>query len=431
MQTRRAPLIGLMMALFAAPGQAQNQDWWFEVEVVLYKQGQAVEALDEQFPQPVATPYDRRAMDLLSPLLHPDTSALRAALPTCQPGESKDALPFAVADTQLLEEVQQQLDESAKQPASVIQGSISAQDPMSDFPAHIVAALPNADLPAWRNEDFVDLYPLMRTGCQYDFELAWLDDLVVPHPRAEDFVEQAPTWPNGEEKPYALTPYLLPTEQLQLSQLARDLYRQRGIAPLMHLAWRQPVKFGRSKAQAMRLFAGRNFAKSYDLNGYTIQPEEQVTLQESADTPVEALDLMAQVEQALAGPLVLETQPTEALPETESTNELWELDGLFKVYLQYINRVPYLHIDADMVYRKEGQPGLMGTKPMQIALAEQGQLAPADAASGQYQLYGMPFDQLRRIISKQLHYFDHPMFGMVVEVRRYHPPEPPKEDAAQ
>ena len=419
------------MALFTAPGQAQNQDWWFEVEVVLYKQGQAVESLDEQFPQPVATPYDSRAVDLLSPLLHPETSVLRAALPTCDPSESKSTLPFAVADAQLLEEVQQQLDGLAKQLASVTQGVTSTQSTPSDIPAQVIGALPNADSPAWREQDFVDLYPLMRAGCQYHFELAWLDDLVVPHPRAEDFVEQAPTWPNGEEKPYSLSPYLLSTEQLQLSQLARDLYRQRGIAPLMHLAWRQPVKFGRSKAQAVRLFAGRNFAKSYDLNGYPIQPEEQITAQESADAPVETLDLMAQVEQALAGPLVLETQPSEGLPEAESTNELWELDGLFKVYLQYINRVPYLHIDADMVYRKEGQPGLMGTKPMQIALAEQGQMAPTDTVSGQYQLYGMPFDQLRRIISKQLHYFDHPMFGMVVEVRRYHPPEPPTDDTAQ
>ena len=429
MQIRRAPLIGLMLALSATSGQAQNQDWWFEVEVLLYKQGQAVENLDEQFPQPVVTPRDKRAIDLLSPLLHPNTSGLRAALPTCRPAVPAQDKAFDVGDPQLLDTLQSQL---AALASSANDNDIFASEPQAlADQAQIVGAVPVANSAAWQAEDFVDLYSLQRVGCQYEFEQAWLEDLLVSHPRPENFVEQAPVWPNGTEQPYSQTPYLLPTDQLQLSQLARDLYRQRGIEPLMHLAWRQNVQFGRSKAKAVRLFAGRNFARSYDINGYPVQDDTLSNDLTTDDTSDAALDLMAQIDKALAEPLLLNTQPSRHSEAGERSDELWELDGLFKVYLQYINRVPYLHVDADMVYRKEGQPGLMGTAPMHIALPEQGQMAPADAIPAQFQLYGMPFDQLRRIISKQLHYFDHPMFGMVVEVRRYHPPAPPKDEAAQ
>mgnify|MGYP003680067870 CR=1 FL=1 len=33
----------------------------------------------------------------------------------------------------------------------------------------------------------------------------------------------------------------------------------------------------------------------------------------------------------------------------------------------------------------------------------------------------------KRVISKQLHYFDHPLFGMVVYISRYQWPEEPQQ----
>ena len=37
------------------------------------------------------------------------------------------------------------------------------------------------------------------------------------------------------------------------------------------------------------------------------------------------------------------------------------------------------------------------------------------------------FNQLRRVISQQVHYFDHPLFGMVVRINRYRWPEVPRD----
>jgi hypothetical protein len=38
-------------------------------------------------------------------------------------------------------------------------------------------------------------------------------------------------------------------------------------------------------------------------------------------------------------------------------------------------------------------------------------------------LQSVNFNQLRRVISKQVHYFDHPLFGMIVRINRYRWPE--------
>jgi hypothetical protein len=43
-------------------------------------------------------------------------------------------------------------------------------------------------------------------------------------------------------------------------------------------------------------------------------------------------------------------------------------------------------------------------------------------------LQSVNFNQLRRVISKQVHYFDHPLFGMIVRLNRYRWPEEEEED---
>jgi len=79
----------------------------------------------------------------------------------------------------------------------------------------------------------------------------------------------------------------------------------------------------------------------------------------------------------------------------------WELNGIFKVYLDTVNRVPYLHIDSELVH---------ASKKIDSQGLESIDLYPAK--------------QRRRIISKQIHYFDHPAFGVIVRLQRYEKPDP-------
>ena len=114
----------------------------------------------------------------------------------------------------------------------------------------------------------------------------------------------------------------------------------------------------------------------------------------------------------------LPTLDVPLLPDANKPENVWELDGRFKLYLQNIGRVPYLHIDSHFNYR---QPMMLDGMTLPEAydfdmLSEDGTLQP------QQFLKPYPFKQLRRVISKQIHYFDHPMFGMVVQIRRYRLP---------
>jgi len=45
------------------------------------------------------------------------------------------------------------------------------------------------------------------------------------------------------------------------------------------------------------------------------------------------------------------------------------------------------------------------------------------APSTEYKLVSVPLAEQRRVISTQLHYFDHPLFGFVVQIRRYNRPD--------
>ena len=88
--------------------------------------------------------------------------------------------------------------------------------------------------------------------------------------------------------------------------------------------------------------------------------------------------------------------------------------------------MPYLHIDSELFYRQpipvKGQAAASSSSSIISASSNE------DAnASPEYELVSLPFSEQRRVISNQLHYFDHPLFGMVVQIRRYKRPSAPEE----
>ena len=80
-----------------------------------------------------------------------------------------------------------------------------------------------------------------------------------------------------------------------------------------------------------------------------------------------------------------------------NTTSVFEFEGLVTIYIKYINRVPYLHIDSHALFN-------------------------TSRVSDPLTIIPHTFKQRRRIISNQVHYFDHPYFGMVIELRRYKRP---------
>ena len=112
------------------------------------------------------------------------------------------------------------------------------------------------------------------------------------------------------------------------------------------------------------------------------------------------MDVTSEIESRLGADI--KSQQSNESSDDSSIEEIWQVDGTIKVFLQYVGRVPYLFIDGDIDYRL---PVVLD--PVQ---------------PGEQRLVSIPYQQRRRVISTQLHYFDHPMFGMLIEIRRYKVP---------
>ena len=250
---------------------------------------------------------------------------------------------------------------------------------------------------------------------------------------------------------------------------------------MFHATWRQPVMFGKNKAFNVRLYGGQNYAQQFDLNGDMRAPkhvdnvnnetddsapefgygstsaltdndaykntsstdenslsdvstafEADKTAAQGTDQFLAVSDIFADLDRRLSNPQAIEYGAFKALDtpmiveqgEDDTTDAslrtpIWEIDGTIKVFLKYINRVPYLHVDSEMFYRQPVPLSYFSSKDDSSGNAAKPRMAP----STEYKLVSVPLAEQRRVISTQLHYFDHPLFGFVVQIRRYNRPD--------
>ncbi|WP_157964611.1 CsiV family protein [Algibacillus agarilyticus] len=266
------------------------------------------------------------------------------------------------------------------------------------------------------------------------------------------------------ENVYNRQPYLISDASLHFRKEVQKLMWRNDIKPLLHFGWRQPVKSER-REKPWRIFTGKNYSREYQYSGEPVvdgSAENQLTTQVATlnDAPLntelspdENLSLEHhsvvsniqnllgkidqgewQVEKAQWQDKVEKWQAkqlSDSMPE-----QVWEFDGLFKIYLRH-----YLYIETEFNVRK------VGKHPLQLALQEEvnqhheknNQLnLPIEvgynedvnarkAALPDSYLYAYPFKQNRRIRSGEIHYFDHPLMGIMMQVRKYTPPVAPKE----
>lgn len=484
---RKGYLAGLVAGLLVGmPSQAMAQDnsWWFEIELIVFKRSIDPATVDEQFESELDIAQTAKQFDLLSPYLHPDLTRIKEVLPTCFETPEPLELPDKgfVATSQLLDEnvsIEELVNDSSWHlPVDVIEPSQDSLEPdpfthpggfedrgdsqqpdegpqefSSAFPTQMDAenepvitenpepefsnALPQAiennlaDMPREIPQELLEpLHSLeisQQLNCIYEQERLYLESPLDPKPEAP-LLEEVPAKIDGVEWPYSPAPYLLSRSSLKLNTLARDISRQRGVDGLLHMGWRQKVLFGRSKASSMHLYAGQNFASQYDGNGILLKdaaielpPSEMI---EGTQTTPE-VDLLTEIQRVLAdpeSPLPEEFGNQSLAEEQPKVNELWELDGYFKVFLRYIQSTPYLHIDSELDYRAPVFSELANTDALMVATADSATAVQPD------KINSYKFKQLRRVISTQIHYFDHPMFGMVVQIRRHQKPTRPEPE---
>jgi len=284
----------------------------------------------------------------------------------------------------------------------------------------------------------------------------------------------------GHDWPLASKAHLLTSNQQALSSISRQIRSNRELERLFHATWRQPVMFGKTKAFNVRLYGGQNYAQQFDMNGdmreqklansSDNEPNNSATefgydstaalsdydsnytsgadknslsdvstafeankpIAQDTDQFIAVSDIFADLNRRLSNPQAIEYGAFKALDtpmiveqgeddaiDASLRTPIWEIDGTIKVFLKYINRVPYLHVDSEMFYRQPVPLSYFSSEDDSTGNAAK----PHQATSTEYKLVSVPLAEQRRVISTQLHYFDHPLFGFVVQIRRYNRPD--------
>ncbi|KDC55134.1 peptidoglycan binding protein CsiV [Pseudoalteromonas sp. S3431] len=195
---------------------------------------------------------------------------------------------------------------------------------------------------------------------------SFTDSLVNLNPQSNvcddsiDYIQsydELPVTPIAETQETMEQTYLLSPEQLQFKTQYTELVRK-GLTPILHTGWRFE-EASKSRAPSVRLIAGKHIRNNIN----TIP---------SYSNP----DFIS----------LLNSQP-KLFNDPDKLNVNWELEGLFKIHLRH-----YLYITADFDISQKLENG--------------------DIESAR-------FSQFRRVISSEIHYFDHPRMGMIVQIRKF------------
>jgi len=461
---------------------------WFEVEVILLSQLGDKSNIQEVFETNKVLPKYKRHIELLESYLSPDIASLKNQLPQCGErgwllDSYQDALkPTPYYEVKTLEQIEQErLARVVESPElsddfpDIAEGNESQVISSDQLPLAIITNTP-ADVLSNSADDTTEIeveveeQVLTAEQLEYleqaktmlsDYQFTLLDDLyyqqmcVLSEQKYQDIVSDDLTdynkvihhsmdrIVNGAPFEQSNVPYIIDKDAFQLTDIYKQLRRSREFRPLMHIAWRQPV-YRVKQATPVRLYAGEHLAQRYQEQLSLYQEQQELLAEQEAtiaalvgENNVENLsnEQVNQSQEIRTSKLLniinnADTYPDDVeqlLAQTEQNNQLyysllsqteemtvgptepiqpWFLDGFFRLHLHR----NYLNITADF--------NILGKT---VAEYESEALLPN---AQQTEFETINFSQKRRIISKEIHYFDHPHMGMIVQVRRYNKPEP-------
>ena len=438
---------------------------WFEVEVILFTRDIPHDSIREEFEQQVEPITYRRTRDLLTKFHYPDIKNLFYQLGGCS---IEDAMHYELerkynALPSLAElEMRFADDPLASAAAKFSEQPIESIDVGYDVETEQNSQIETIDI-EWFYQSFtpvnVTTKPIQEPntcGETIDFT-NWYKGLtyqIKPRHANRSFEYHYDMYPrviiSGERKHNNYV-HLMSPANFKLREIYRTLRRQPDIRPILHTSWRQPAG-AQSRSRATRLYAGYDFSERFDFQGNPRPPEfdlikqpsiTDIQISDTEDTGVSILppsresvvdnieNILAKINQGATvdykNHLVknnLEAKQTEQSLIYEQ--QVREIDGLFRIYIDNFN---YLHIVADFNVRKEieDQTKASETGLASLTASTNGMLAKMSTSSDSLQtkpttntrLVNYRFNQTRRVISKQLHYFDHPYMGMIVQIRRH------------
>ncbi|WP_017444880.1 CsiV family protein [Gayadomonas joobiniege] len=365
--------------LLSLSAEVISDQRWFEIELLIFKHTAQQEAQQELFAV-TASDFTKQAFnDLITPAIVLDPAQTRKLLPACNTNSESE----------------------------------------NDF--YWQSILFYSDQPAWSYATFCQMPEPSMFNPERENWLALEQSI---------FIDKIPTHPYQKGLVLENGAYLLDPEHLELKDMYAKLRWRKDMQPLLHIAWRQPI--GAEKAELpWRILAGRNYQRLYTPAGQPIKNDNKMQASSVIDNNAETLTAESEHEKMMQQVTQLTQQITQGeidlsaaiknqnLRErqtdhktSETSADVWLLDGLFKIYLEH-----YLYIQSEFQIRKPG--------PHPEYLATQTQLNQRDSIAGltheQTFLYPYKFKQNRRIRSTEIHYFDHPDMGIILQVRRFDP----------
>jgi hypothetical protein len=264
---------------------------------------------------------------------------------------------------------------------------------------------------------------------------------------------------------YDTAPYLIDAASLQLEEQRNIIQRRPEFNLMLHTGWRQAMVPRRNSPQ-WHLFAGKDFVEQFTADG-KLRKAPAIEAEAMSTPAVVKEPLTTEQVQANITKLLNEqerisvTEPTTTQSKTFTgaqvpESPLWQLEGLFRVYLEH-----YLYIDADFNYHVVGKkalpqsepttqsadikplaavaPLLTDEKPVSATEELNVEVLPVsepdnsntggtlvDEGATEPFLYHYRLSQSRRLRSGEIHYFDHPLMGIIVQIRTHDYRRPPE-----
>ena len=181
-------------------------------------------------------------------------------------------------------------------------------------------------------------------------------------------------------------------DSLQLGETASRIKRAKDVELMLHLSWVQP---GLAEDQAVAVHIYEGMLKQIALAASSTKKAKPAAVKQK--------------------PLSLEEDPLGLLQASQP-----KLDGTLRLTLSR-----YLHLQSDLVWREPLPPSLYGfAQPLApvdeaIAPSEEPVESTANIGGQNYQVFRM--QQSSRMRSSEIHYQDHPLFGIIAVVNRYEP----------
>lgn len=348
--------------------QAQStEDPWFEIELIAFERTSLSSTL-EKFNDSVTPIALHRSLDLLKPLYQPQIRALYSALPLCAPApdEAAQRLP---ADLQI--------GNATSQPwfDEVQLAEQSLQQFSSTFPPEPLLQWPLA----------CKRPPAAPSGIAIPQLLPDDSDMQVAGPAVLPVIP-----PLLAPVAHQNSPYLVDESSFLLKDLAWQLSHRANHTLLLHTAWRQPLGVKR-RSTSLRFFAGQRFSPQFDYQGLARNPAADLTSQADLDSAVEHTYQQLQQQQQLSHDSF--GKQVVGLPQ-----QVWQLDGLIQPYNERM-----LFADTEFNLR---------------------QRVPGVGNSGDRLQTFYVKDNVRLLLG-EIHYLDHPRFGLILQIRRFTPPATP------